>query len=256
MSRYGLRPGRRDHRDFHFAASPSILRNLPESTDLRPKMSPIYDQGQLGSCTANAVGAVFEFDRVRQGLPKWDTPSRLFIYYNERVLEGTVSYDSGAEMRDAIKAVVKYGACPETDWDYNIDLFAVKPPQQCYTTALKNQGLTYSAVQQSLCQIQSVLASGFPLIIGFNVPESFESQQVADTGVVPMPQPNESILGGHAVVVVGYDNAQRRFLMRNSWGTGWGDPKHPGHFTFPYEFVLSPDWASDFWVLNSVEEGA
>ena len=247
----GWRPSKPDHRDFRFAAHPRVMRSLPEKVDLRPLCPPIYDQGQLGSCTANAVGAAFQFDQIRQKLA--DTvPSRLFIYYNERMLEGTTNYDSGAEMRDAIKAVVKWGTCPEKDWDYIESMFAIKPPSRCYETALKNQGLTYSAVAQNLCTMQSVIASGFPFIVGFSVMESFESQEVADTGEVPMPSPGEAVLGGHAVVVVGYDNAERRFIMRNSWGTGWGNK---GWFTFPYEFLLNSDYASDFWVLNTVETG-
>lgn len=254
MGRYGWKPSPPDHRDFHYAAAPRVLRALPDRIDLRPVMPTIYDQGNLGSCTANAVGAVFEFDQMRQSaLQRHWTPSRLFIYYNERVIENTVDWDSGATMRDSIKAVVTYGACPETDWPYDVARFAEKPPLPCYSTSAKNQGLVYSAVQQNLCTMQSVVASGFPFIVGFSVYESFESQEVAATGEVPMPRPGEQVLGGHAVVVVGYDNATRRFLMRNSWGTGWGSA---GYFTFPYEFLLNPSYSEDFWILQSVEEGA
>lgn len=214
-------------------------------------MPPVYDQGDLGSCTANAVGAAFEFDQWKQGM-KTDTPSRLFIYYNERILEGTVDSDSGAEMRDSIKAVVQYGVCPETEWPYYVEKFADRPSAQCYTDALKNQGLVYSAVQQNVCTMQGVLATGYPFLIGVTVYESFESEQANATGDVPMPTAQEQVLGGHALLVVGYDNATRVFNFRNSWGTTWGNS---GYGTLPYEYLTNQDLSSDFWVLQSVEEG-
>lgn len=246
---YGWKRQLPDRRDYRFAVSPSIIRGLPERVDLRDKMPEIWDQGQLGSCTAQAVAAAFQYDQILQTAHARDwNPSRLFIYMNERIIEGTVPWDSGAEMRDAIKAVVEYGCCPETDWPYDIGKFAIAPPKACYETAILNQGLVYCAVEQSLCQMQGVLASGFPFILGFSVYSSFE--EVGSDGLVPMPGNNESLLGGHAVVAVGYDNPARRFIVRNSWGEGFGDE---GHVYFPYEYLTDRDLSSDFWVLSTVE---
>src|SRR3989440_2703094 len=112
---YGWIPDLPDQRDHLYAAPPPVVSALPPSSDLRPHCPPVYDQGQLGSCTANAIGAAIQFDRMKQNLSPNFVPSRLFIYYNERVMEGTVSTDSGAQIRDGIKSVAKQGACPEPD---------------------------------------------------------------------------------------------------------------------------------------------
>lgn len=246
---YGWRRSLPDHRDFKFSPSSRVVRSLPPRADLREVMPPIWDQGNLGSCTAFAVDAAFEFDQIRQSAESFFEPSHLFTYFNERVIEGTVPYDAGAEMRDSIKAVVEYGVCPQTMWAYDIDRFTEAPPRACYDKALLNQGLVYCGVEQTLCQAQGVIASGFPFVLGFTVYSSFED--IGADGVMPMPGPSESVLGGHAVVAVGYDNETRRFIVRNSWGASWGDH---GFFHMPYEFFISEDVA-DLFVLQSVEEG-
>src|SRR5271157_81551 len=135
MSKYGWIKDRPDFRDHLYRRPAGLLAApLPESVDLRAQCPPVYDQGQLGSCTANAIAGALEFDRIKEGLPDF-TPSRLFIYYNERVMEGTVGTDSGAQIRDGIKSVGSVGAPPETDWPYNIAEFAVKPPPKAFTDA-------------------------------------------------------------------------------------------------------------------------
>ena len=238
-----------DARDFLYAAP--LLRypqGLPPSVDLRSECPPVYDQGQLGSCTANGIAGAIEFDQRKQGSTEF-VPSRLFIYYNERVIEGTVSQDSGAQIRDGVKSVAKLGAPPETDWPYDIAQFAQQPPPQAYQDALQDVVTSYSRVSQNLAQMQGCLASGYPFVFGFTVYESFESDTVAQTGIVPMPAQGEQVLGGHCVVAVGYDDTQRRFIVRNSWGTGWG---LAGYFLMPYEYLINPSLASDFWTLRSV----
>jgi C1A family cysteine protease len=215
---------------------------------LRSKCPPVYNQGQLGSCTGNGIAGAVEFDQRKQGT-KTFVPSRLFIYYNERVMEGTVSTDSGAQVRDGIKSVATLGAPPETDWPYKIAEFAQQPPAKAYTDAKKDLVSTYARVAQNLAQMQGCLAEGYPFVFGFTVYESFESQQVADTGVVPMPAAGETVMGGHCVVAVGYDSTKRVFILRNSWGTSWG---MKGYFTMPFEYLLSSSLASDFWTLRSV----
>jgi C1A family cysteine protease len=178
-------------------------------------------------------------------------PSRLFIYYNERSIEGTVASDSGAQIRDGIKSVNQQGACPEDLWPYVIASFAEQPPANCYTVAAQNKVKAYQRLTQNLNQMKACLASGYPFVFGFTVYESFESQTVAQTGVVNMPAASEQVLGGHAVVAVGYDDSQQRFIVRNSWGTGWG---LQGYFTMPYSYLTQahPALASDFWTIRLV----
>jgi len=177
-------------------------------------------------------------------------PSRLFIYYNERVIEGTEDQDAGAMIRDGIKSIAKQGVCPELEWPYLIRKFRTKPETKCYRDALDNQALTYYRVTQTINQMKGCLAAGYPFVFGFSVYESFESSAVARTGKAPMPKPRETLLGGHAVMAVGYSDAQKRFTVRNSWGTKWG---MKGYFTLPYDYLLSSDLASDFWTIRLVE---
>ena len=246
---YGWVPDLPDSRDFMFAAPLETLAALPPSVDLRPQCpKEVYDQGQLGSCTANAIGGALQFEQIKQGLNGF-VPSRLFIYYNERVKEHTVNTDSGAQIRDGIKSVGSIGAPPETDWQYDISKFAEKPPQKAFNDAPLGRALQYQRVPQVLNQMKGCLAAGYPFVYGFTVYESFESPQVAQTGVAPMPAPSERVLGGHAVVAVGYDDGSQRFLSRNSWGPGWG---MGGYFTIPYAYLTDNNLADDFWTVRLV----
>jgi C1A family cysteine protease len=226
-----------------------VATQLPTQVDLRDNCPEVYDQGQLGSCTANSIGAALEFDQIKQGEQSF-TPSRLFIYYNERVIEGTVSSDSGAQIRDGVKSVNQLGAPPESDWAYDISKFADKPPQPAFDEAAKHKSILYQRVTQTLPQLKGCLAAGYPFVFGFTVYESFESQQVASSGEAPMPKAGEKQLGGHAVLAVGYDEDQQRFIVRNSWGPGWG---MKGYFTLPYPYLLQDTLSSDFWTIRSVQ---
>ncbi len=249
QSRFGWIPDLPDHRDHIFAAPTPVLAQLPPSVDLRghcPKT--IYDQGQLGSCTANAIGAAFEYDLIKQELLDF-TPSRLFIYYNERRMEGTVDNDSGAMIRDGVKSVAKQGVCAEDRWPYEIAKFTARPADRCYRDALANRAVAYQRVPQTLNQLRGCLAAGFPFVFGFTVYESFESAEVARTGVANLPGSGETVLGGHAVLAVGYDDDATRFLVRNSWGSEWGQG---GYFTLPYTYLTERNLSSDFWMITSV----
>jgi C1A family cysteine protease len=246
VKRYGWVRDLPDQRDHLYAAPVTCLTDLPPSADLRAQCPPVYDQGQLGSCTANAIGAAIEFDLKKQSLAD-ATPSRLFIYYNERAIEGTVDSDSGAQIRDGIKAVNKQGACPEGMWPYDIAKFAEKPSDDCYAAGLRCRAVSYSRLVQTPGQMKGCLAAGYPFVFGFAVYESFESKEVAQSGVVPMPKPGERVLGGHAVMAVGYDDEQRNFIVRNSWGSGWGQD---GYFLMPYHYLHDPNLASDFWTVR------
>ena len=249
IARYGWIRDLPDLRDHLYATSPEFLVQLPSNIDLRSQCPAVYDQGQLGSCTANAIAAALEFDQMKEKQSNVFVPSRLFIYYNERVMEGTVNEDSGAQIRDGIKSVGKQGDCPETLWPYDIKKFSVKPPDKCYQQALKFKAVQYQRLSQILNQLKGCLASGYPFVFGFTVYESFESQQVAQTGHASMPLPKETVVGGHAVMAVGYDDSQNWFIVRNSWGDGWG---LKGYFTLPYAYLLEQNLASDFWTIRLV----
>ena len=249
IARFGWLPDLPDQRDRLYAAPVETLGALPARVDLRPQCPPVYDQGQLGSCTANAIAGAIEFDRLKQGLADF-VPSRLFIYYNERAMEHTVDSDSGAQIRDGIKSVGKQGDCPETEWPYVIARFKTRPPKKCYADALKYRAVIYQRVAPTATQIKSCLASGYPVVFGFTVYESFASASVARTGHVPLPRSGERAIGGHAVAGVGYDDAKQWFLVRNSWGARWG---LKGYFTLPYAYVTDEDLASDFWTIRIVQ---
>lgn len=237
-----------DHRDHLYAAPIEYLQDLPPSEDLRPECPSVYDQGDLGSCTANAIAGAIEFDRKKQGLPDF-IPSRLMIYYNERDIEGTVDSDSGAMIRDGVKSVNSQGVCSEQEWPYNISKFTDKPSASCYTDGLLDRAVSYQRVTRNLNQMKACLASGLPFTFGFTVYESFESKQVASTGIVPMPSHREQVLGGHAVVACGYDDSKQTFYVRNSWGSNWA---LDGYCLMPYAYLLSTGLSSDFWVIKTI----
>lgn len=218
--------------------------SLPSSVDLRSKMPPVWDQGQLGACTSFGTAVCFEYadkDAFE--------PSHLFIYYNERSMEGTINEDSGANISDGIKSLQTYGVCKESSWPYNISKFKVKPSATCYTEALRNRALNVANIRQDLTSMKTCLSNGFPIVLGISVYSSFESQQVANTGVVPMPGAKEKNLGGHCVACVGYNDTTKTWLMRNSWGTSWG---MKGYFTLPYMYLLDSNLCSDLWSITSI----
>lgn len=251
IARYGWIPDIPDQRDYLYTAPVAVLRKLPTKVDLRPQCPPVYDQGQLGSCTGNAIAAAIQFDQMKQSLSQIFTPSRLFIYYNERVIEGTVDSDSGAMIRDGIKSVSKQGACQENMWPYNIGKFRDKPTDNCYKEAAKHTAVQYQRVSRTLNQMKGCLTSGYPFVFGFSVYQSFESDQVTKTGKIPMPNTKkEQLLGGHAVLAVGFIESQKRFIVRNSWGDSWG---MKGYFTIPYNYLLNDNLSDDFWTIRLVQ---
>jgi len=247
---YGWTPDLPDQRDRLYRAPLIRIGPLPARVDLRPGCPSVYNQGPLGSCTANAIAGAIAFDQLKQALADPFTPSRLFIYYNERLIEGTVDEDAGAMIRDGIKSVAKQGAPHETLWPYTIARFRTRPVKPAYIDARKHPALLYERIMRDLDQCRGCLASGFPFVFGFSVFDSFESAAVAKTGKVPMPAPSERLLGGHAVLAVGYDHAARRFLVRNSWGPSWG---RAGYFTMPYDYLIEAGLSDDFWSITLVQ---
>ncbi|MGP8251858.1 MAG: C1 family peptidase [Terracidiphilus sp.] len=248
---YGWVPDLPDHRDYLYAAVPAILAQLPASKDLRAECPPVYDQGQLSSCTANAIAGAIQFDQMKQGA-KVFMPSRLFIYYNERDMEGDPASDNGAAIRDGVKCIASRGVCPESEWPYEEAKVADKPPAQCYTDAKECQAIGYQRLTSgNLNQLKGCIASGYPFVFGFTVYDAFESDAVAKSGVLDLPGATEQTQGGHAVLAVGYDDATERFTVRNSWGADWG---MNGYFTMPYAYLTSSDLADDFWAVRILRE--
>lgn len=243
---FGWTPDRPDFRDRLFARL-TPPKKLPSFVDLRDSCPIIVDQGQLGSCTANALAGAVLFMHFKDNTGLLGALSRLFIYYNERVLEGTVSADAGATLRDGIKTLAAKGVCIETAWPYDIRQFAQKPSVSCYKAALKERIGSYHRIL-TLMEMQQCLADGFPFVFGFTVYESFDSARVAKTGVVPLPRLSERVIGGHAVMAVGYNDKTRRFIVRNSWGSGWGQL---GYCTMPYAYLANRNLADDFWTIRA-----
>jgi len=249
-------------------ASGSIVKanNVPSVFNLLnvvaiPSSQHPYDQGSLGSCTANAISFGYAFDEIKQHNTIEFMPSRLFIYYNERSMEGTVNSDAGGEIHDGVHSLSTYGVCDEHNWPYNPVNFRTKPTIACYTEAktaraLQFSGLDFSADKTNTDRINTIktaLRSGYPVIFGFTVFDSFESASVAQNGMVPMPSSSDEEVGGHAVVCVGYDDTKQCVLVRNSWGTDWG---LQGYFYMPYAYIADTDLADDFWVIQSVSSNA
>jgi len=247
---------------YHWARQPVDTRDIsldlptiatpPSVIDLRAYCSPVDDQGQLGSCTGNAIAGCIEYMDRRYN-NKQTQVSRMFIYYYERLIEGTVNYDSGAYIRDGIKATYTYGAPLESLWPYTISKFKTPPTSTAVQDAARRKVTLYESIANgNVSACQTALASGFPVVIGFDVYSSFESQSVANTGMMPYPNTRtEQLLGGHCVLLVGYNNNTQRFIVRNSWGTSWGDR---GYFYMPYQVIQNTNMSSDFWVIKTVSD--
>lgn len=243
---FGWKPDLQDQRDYKFSSIRTVVE-LPKSIDLRKRCSKVEDQGNIGSCTANSAIGLLEFlDAVPDNT--YVNLSRLFLYYNTRLIEGSQGYDSGCTIRDAMKSLNTYGVCPESRWPYTTSKYKVKPNATSYKDALRRVVKNYYSLR-TLGEIKASLAQGKPVVFGFTVYEEFDSEETARTGVAEMPGPNEAVLGGHAVLAVGYDDNDDggRLIVRNSWSEAWGKK---GYFTMPYQFVTS-GIASDFWTVEN-----
>lgn len=272
---HGMGMGRRrdlpDFRD-HTAETDSIKKVLdksaslkaaaktqPASVDLRKWCSPVENQGSLGSCTANAgVGMLEYYERRTTG--KHIDGSRLFLYKVTRELQG-VKGDDGAELRDVMKAMVLFGVPPEKYWPYHVTKFNDEPSSFCYAFAQSYQAIKYYRLDPAgtppaaaLAAIKKNLAAALPAMFGFSVYSSIPA--LGDgKGEIPFPERSDSLEGGHAVLAVGYDDNKKigknkgALLIRNSWGTDWGDK---GYGWLPYAYIEA-GLADDFWSMVKAE---
>ena len=248
-TKFGWKPDVPDLRDFRYSLKPKMT--LPSVVNLQEFCPPVWDQGDIGSCTAQAISAALQCNAIKNNQhSKNIVRSRLFIYYNERFVEGTVDSDAGAMIRTGIKTVAEHGVCNEAMWWYNPRKFTVKPSRRCYDNALKYQALSYFRLPQVVSSMKGCLADGFPFIVGVACYSDFLSDQVSLSGTIAMPRSDDNLVGGHAVLVVGYDDAKQSFVFRNSWGTSWGNK---GHGYIPYCYLEHEDLAADLWTIRATE---
>lgn len=247
----GWKPDRPDM-NRRYGMPPLPVAAIPEHTDLRQTYRfPVWDQGKLGSCTAQAIVAALQFGlcttrdearRVREF-----TGSRLQLYYNERWWEGTTASDAGAAIADGMQILNWIGIAPESEWPYDIARWADRPPAHTYALGFRHKVRGCHAVPQTRFAIQSHLAADIPVIFGCTVYESFESAEVASTGIVRVPEQGERMLGGHAMLIMGHDALSGTYLVRNSWGQDWGQV---GYCAMPMDYIESVDLAGSLWALE------
>ncbi len=259
LHRYGAKPDPPDERDYkvHFPAAKIPTHGTKKA--LREFVPFVYNQGDLESCTANAVCAAYGMELKKEGKEYFE-PSRLFVYYNTREIEGTTSENRGASIRNALKAMKNKGSCrekvPSPYWPYDKSKFAKKPQPECYAAATGNTVSKYERLtidgSTDIHQIRACLDQCYPLVFGFKVfKQSFEDKARL-TGIMGMPGPGDEHVGNHAVVAVGYNDGKKRVIVLNSWGPHWGDN---GYFYMPYEFIASPKrYCFDFWKIEFATE--
>ena len=238
--------------NFHNEYTQLIDIKLPDKINLHDLIQlPILDQEDLGSCTANVSSNAILF-YLKQHKKLEYQPSRLYIYYFSRLLENSINDDSGCNIRDVLKAISKYGACDELLYPYKIKKFKNKPPNECIIDA-KNRihSFQYLSVNQNLNSIKNCLYRGYPIILGIEIFDSFEDENTLNSGDVQMPNiQTEKNLGMHCILLTGYDDNNKIFIFQNSWGFKCGIN---GFFNIPYNYLLSNELATDFWIIDLIK---
>ena len=246
-----------DERDYKFKGT--LLRDvdpafLPSSVDLRPQWGEPLDQGNIGSCVSNSVSYQLRY-LIKKSTGKVLNMSRLFIYYNGRVLSNfPINEDTGLTMRTGFRSVTSYGVPEETTWPYIESDFTKKPSDNAYKLGGNNKNLVYYSVSQNLNEIKKCLKDGFAISFGITLFSSFMTTQVARTGIVPMPDIySDQRVGGHAMTIVGYDDSKSSFIVANSWGKGWG---LAGFCYIPYKLILDSSITGDLWTPRAYSVGS
>lgn len=225
--------------------SPIPTARLPKAVDLRSWMTPVEDQGSIGSCTSNALAGALEYLIHREKNAHVDL-SRLFVYFGQRLWDDRVREDSGASIASGIRVLSRVGIPREASWPYQKDLFAVQPPEAVFQEAATHRVLDWWHVPIDGDALRGCLAAGFPVVFGTRVTESFV--KTPQTGMCGMPSgADDKKHGRHALLLVGYDDARRVFITRNSWGADWGER---GYVYMPYEYVLNKQWTSSGWAIR------
>lgn len=255
--KYGVFRDPVDRRDVRYSPT-KVPNKLPSRVDLRPYCPRVHEQGHPRTCTAHAIAGAFQFEQRRLGLKDFP-PSRLFIFYNTiAYVEAKHRLKNGANLRAALKAVARHGVCPEKDWPFSLGHAAMgkKPNQRAYERAEHHKITRYERITQGrrsrpafLQLLQCRLAQGFPFVFAFLLHDSFETLEVAKTGIMPMPKRGERHRDWHAVMAVGYDDRRQQVLVRNSWGWSWG---LKGYFWMPYEYITNTRVTADFWTIRGV----
>lgn len=235
--------------DWHYQPRAAVRRRLPDVVDLRSHCPPVYDQLHLNSCSANALAAALRFDQIRDGRHRAAAPSRLFLYYNERLLAGVSEENTAVSLRDGYRTIARVGSCSERLWPYDVRRFKRKPTAACYRSARRHVAIEYYRIRRVISHLRACLAERYPFVCGVAVHQSFLSRGVQTSGAVPVPGARDAYVGGHAMLAVGYDDPQRLFIVRNSWGPAWG---HHGYGYLPYQFIVAPALAWDFWTMRRV----
>lgn len=230
----------------------SARSNLPRRVDLRPFMTDVENQEDTNSCAANAVAGAYEYLMKRHlGEEAYDV-SRLFIYYNGRAVDGVEHEDEGSVIGSLIESLKEHGACSEETWPFDGELVNEQPNDEAYQEASGFLIEDTAVVPTRLDAWKNALAEGYPIIFGISLFRSFDNQR--RPGLVPMPSPRESSReshGGHAMLAVGYSDADRVFIVRNSWGTDWGDD---GYCYIPYDYLLNERFNNgDSWIIRRVD---
>ncbi len=230
-----------DTRDRRFAAS---IKHLPSKTDLSRFCGAVYNQYRTQTCSANALASALTLD-ANQRDEELAPPSRLFMYYNARVLTNTQATDSGTTIRNAIKAFAHRGACPERQWPFLKREITKRPARACYRDAVL-LAIRYHRIPQQLDDLRAALAQGRAFIFGIQAyVEPFT--EAAKSGKLRLPRKANTLAGGHALIAVGYDSTKRCFLARNSLGR---DYARDGFFWIPDAYFTDPDLTYDFWTVG------
>lgn len=234
---------------------PQMAAKLPTSVDLRERHTfNVMDQGYIGSCVAHAVGSAIEYaQHTRPNDPKVSDfleedrkfpVSRLFLYYEARRPIDTLEEDSGCYIRDAMRVAYNIGVPRETGWGYREEAFDQEPPARSYKSAPYHKITSYKSVAVNNDEIRLALMMSNPVVFGVSIFESFYDER---NGMVPMPTYSDEYLGGHSMLIVGYDDRTRRYTVLNSWGNTWGDD---GFCYIPYDYIGNRQLGSDYWILN------